>query len=145
MTIVWRVCHPETKRGPYTGLGSQVFGDEPHIYVGPTAFRCPEPPPGVSRAHQGVFGFKTLEQAYRWFTETEFARLFQHGYRLMQMVADAVLYEDSHQCVFIPEDKSFLAHLPDWQREGLPQPLPPLRACEDGGIMPGCSDDDVPF
>lgn len=124
--VVWRVCHPETKRGPYTGLGSAKFGDELHSYTGPTAVRCPEPRPSVLKSHQGIFGFASLQQAARWFTETEFARLFQHGYRLMQLAAEKVLYEDEHQCVFTPVDKSFLAALPDWQRNDRPAPGNPM-------------------
>ena len=48
------------------------------------------------------FGFRTKDQAMRWFNERELENLAEHGYYLKR-VRGKVIMDGFKQCVFVPE------------------------------------------
>ncbi len=58
---------------------------------------------GLKRAPKGSaigFGFRSLEQLERWFSQSELLKLYLLGYQIVELDADGILSESKEQIFF---------------------------------------------
>ena len=89
-------------RGPWKpGFSRTWIEDRPdHDNLTPWPFEFPGVGVHLSRGMHNGCATRTIEQLKRWFTESEYRTLLQHGYQAVKMTATRILAESEIQCVF---------------------------------------------
>ena len=98
--IVYRI-QDNDGRGPYR-LDWQSWKDPGHDERNPSVFD--EFGPDITLKLAGIghvgCGFSTVNQALDWFTEAEWAKLRDAGYRFVSMSVGKIIFKSARQLVF---------------------------------------------
>lgn len=106
MTTVYRI-QDKAGRGPYKPGFSHTWVDQDNDGANcPSEFSFEQVHELIEVAHDkgfGVefgYGFRTMQQLEKWFTESERTKLWLLGYSIVEMEVDVILAETETQLLF---------------------------------------------